>query len=494
MSDSAMTGLPEGLPTDHLYIGGTWVRPAAAGMLDVLTASTEELYAKVAEATEPDINRAVAAARHAFDFGPWARMSPQERAPFLISIARGLEQRSAELGHAWTSETGTVTGFANSISTHIAGVFRDYAAMADRFAFEERRATTIGLPMGIVQKQPVGVVAAIVPWNAPLILMTIKVAPALLAGCTVVLKAAPEAPIEAYILAQIVAAAGVPPGVLNVVTADRAASEALVRHPGVDKVSFTGSSATGKRIASLCGERIARVNLELGGKSPAIILDDCALEATADGLVNSITTMSGQTCGSLTRVIVSRTRHDALIDALSDRFEALKIGDPFDPAVELGPLAMQRQRDRVEHYIAAGVADGARLVTGGRRPAALQRGYYIEPTLFTEVNNSWRIAREEIFGPVMSVIVASDEEQAIAIANDTDYGLNASVFTGDVEHAYAVARRLRAGTVGHNGHHTDFALGMGGFKQSGIGREGGELGLQAYLESKAILLAAELAG
>ena len=485
---------PPSIATDRLFIGGEWVPPARDSMFDVISPSTEALYLRVAEATADDVDRSVAAARHAFDRGPWPRMTPGERAPFLHAIADGIAARGAELGSAWTSQIGVLNGLATYVSGNMAQMFRSYADLGDSFAFEERRPTSSGAATGLLVREPVGVVAAIVPWNSPLVLMVVKLAPALLAGCTVILKASPEAPVEAYIMAEIAAAAGLPPGVLNVITADREVSEQLVRHPGVDKVSFTGSSAAGRRIASICGERIARVTLELGGKSPAIILDDYNADAAAAGLMPAVAMMSGQTCAALTRVIVTRHRRQALLDALAARFEALRVGDPFDESTELGPLAMRRQRDRVEHYIAVGQAEGARLVTGGGRPRGLDRGFFIEPTLFTDVDNASTIAREEIFGPVMSVIVADDEEQAVEIANDTVFGLNSAVFTNDVDRAYAVARRLRAGTVGHNGYRTDFAVGFGGFKQSGIGREGGVEGLLAYLESKTILLDAEYNG
>ena len=494
MSVQTPVGSPPSIATDRLFIGGEWVAPASDSMFDVISPSTEGLYLRVAEATAPDVDRSVAAARHAFDRGPWPRMTPVERAPFLRAIADGIAARGAELGSAWTSQIGVLNGLATYVSGNMAEMFRDYADLSESFAFEERRPTSSGAATGMLVREPVGVVAAIVPWNSPLVLMVVKLAPALLAGCTVILKASPEAPVEAYIMAEIVAAAGLPPGVVNVITADREVSEQLVRHPGVDKVSFTGSSAAGKRIASICGERIARVTLELGGKSPAIILDDYDADAAAAGLMPAVHMMSGQTCAALTRVIVTRQRRQALLDALTARFEALRVGDPFDESTELGPLAMRRQRDRVEHYIAVGQAEGARLVTGGGRPRGLDRGFFIEPTLFTDVDNGSTIAREEIFGPVMSVIVADDEEQAVEIANDTVFGLNSAVFTNDVDRAYAVARRLRAGTVGHNGYRTDFGIGFGGFKQSGIGREGGVEGLLAYLENKTILLDAEYSG
>ena len=274
---------------------------------------------------------------------------------------------------------------------------------------------------------------------------------------------------------------------VNVLTADREVSELLVRHPGVDKVSFTGSTAAGRKIGAICGERVARFTLELGGKSPAVILDDYDLGKAAEVLARATPIMSGQVCASLTRVIVSDQRHDQLVDALSAAFQAIKVGDPFDSANQMGPLAIERQRDRVEGLIAIGKAEGARLACGGGRPSHLNRGFYIEPTVFGDVDNNSTIAREEIFGPVVSVIRASDEEQAIAIANDSIYGLNASVFTNDPERAYAVGRRLRSGTVGHNAFKADFSIAFGGFKQSGIGREGGVEGLLPYLETKTMI-------
>jgi aldehyde dehydrogenase (NAD+) len=337
-------------------------------------------------------------------------------------------------------------------------------------------------------REPVGVVGAIIPWNAPLSLITYKIAPALIAGCTVILKASPEAPGEAYVMAEIAEAVGLPPGVLNVVTADREVSELLVRDPRVDKITFTGSTAAGRRIASLCGERIARCTLELGGKSAAVILDDMDLAAAAASLAGAECFLAGQVCSSLTRIVVSQNRHDELVEALAGTFSQVRVGDPFDAQTQMGPLVAERQRDRVEGYIAKGVAAGATLATGGGRPKDLERGWFIEPTVFGNVDNSSAIAQEEIFGPVLSVIPAQNEEQAIAIANDTIYGLNASVFTNDVERARDVARQLRSGTVGHNAFRTDFGIAFGGFKQSGIGREGGTEGLLPFLETKTVIL------
>ena len=282
-----------------------------------------------------------------------------------------------------------------------------------------------------------------------------------------------------------------PPGVLNVVTADREVSELLVRNPDIDKITFTGSTAAGRRIASLCGERIARCTLELGGKSAAVVLDDMDLQTAAGAIIGAECFLTGQVCSSLTRIIVSRSRHDELVEALASTFSQVRVGDPFDPQTQMGPLAMDRQRDRVEGYIAKGIAEGATLATGGGRPKDLERGYYIEPTVFGNVDNQSTIAREEIFGPVLSVIAADNEDHAVTLANDTIYGLNASVFTNDVDRARQVAGQLRSGTVGHNAFRTDFGMAFGGFKQSGLGREGGTEGLLPFLETKTVILSGE---
>jgi acyl-CoA reductase-like NAD-dependent aldehyde dehydrogenase len=371
----------------------------------------------------------------------------------------------------------------------LGGIYEYYAGLADTFPFEEQRTPSPGAGnVGLIVREPVGVVAAIIPWNSPSTLIAYKIAPALLAGCTVLIKASPEAPGAAYVIAEVCEKVGLPPGVLNILTADRTVSELIVRHPDVDKVTFTGSTAAGKRIAAICGERIARCTLELGGKSAAVILDDYDLGTAATTISSLAGMMTGQVCSSLTRIVVTRRRHDALLDALSASFSKVKVGDPFDPSTEMGPLAMSRQRARVEAYIAKGRAEGAELATGGRRPPHLDRGYYIEPTVFGNVDNNMTIAREEIFGPVLSVLPVEDEAAAVEVANDTVYGLNASVFTNDVERAYSTARRLRSGTVGHNSFRTDFGIAFGGFKQSGIGREGGTEGLFPFLETKTVIL------
>lgn len=476
---------------DRFFIGGEWAAPSGSGMIDVINSGTEELFVSVAEAEEADVNRAVASARQAFDKGPWTRMSHAERAGYLKAIGAELRARAEDLARIWTNESGVIHGVSSPSSVGLGGVYDYYAGLADTFPFVERHTPTSGGKVGLLVREPVGVVAAIIPWNAPAMLIAYKCAPALLAGCTVIVKASPEAPGAAYILAEACEKVGLPSGVINILTANREVSELLVRHPGVDKVTFTGSTAAGRRIASICGERIARCTLELGGKSAAVILDDYDVGAAAKTISGLATFLTGQVCSSLTRIIVSRKRHDELVDALSASFSGVKVGDPFDPGTQMGPLAMSRQRDRVESLIAQGKAEGATLATGGGRPAHLNRGYFIEPTVFGNVSNDATIAREEIFGPVLSVIPADNEAAAVEIANDTIYGLNASVFTNDTDRAYSVSRELRSGTVGHNSFRTDFGIAFGGFKQSGIGREGGVEGLHPFLEAKTIIMNAE---
>jgi acyl-CoA reductase-like NAD-dependent aldehyde dehydrogenase len=381
---------------------------------------------------------------------------------------------------------GILHTFAQATVDSEIGMIEFYADMADTFPWLERHQTQDG-GIGLLAREPVGVVGIIVPWNGPLPVIVANLAPSLLAGCTTIIKSSPEAPGEAYIIAEIAQKVGLPPGVINIVTADREVSELLVRDPRVDKIAFTGSTAAGRRIASILGERIGRATLELGGKSAAVVLDDADISTAAMTLAGAECLMTGQVCASLTRIVVSRSRHDELVEALSANFANVVIGSPFDASSQMGPLAMRRQRDRVEGMIEAGVAQGATLATGGRRPTHLDRGFFIEPTVFGNVDNSWQIAQEEIFGPVLSVIPAENEQDAIRIANDTIYGLNSAVFSPDLDRAYRVSRQLRSGTVGINQFKLDFRIAFGGFKQSGIGREGGVDGLRGYLEAKTIL-------
>lgn len=475
---------------DRFFIDGAWVAPSSKASFAVINPATEERWLTVAEGQAADMDHAITAARHAFDEGPWPMLTHAERAAYLHAMGTALKDRVDELANIWTSEMGVLHGISRAGVAASVDVFHYYASLADSFAFQERHKPAVG-QVGLLVREPVGVVAAIIPWNAPFKLLAYKIAPALLAGCTVVLKPSPEAPGSAYLVAEVAEQIGLPKGVLNMVVADRDVSERLVRSPAIDKVTFTGSSAAGKRIGAICGERIARCTLELGGKSAAILCDDYDVEAVATTLAGSTPVMTGQVCASLTRVIVPAARHDALVEAMAAEFARLRVGDPFDPATQMGPLATARQRDIVESYVQAGRSDGAILATGGGRPAHLNRGFYVEPTLFAGVDNNMKIAREEIFGPVVSVIPAASEAQAIAIANDSPFGLNAAVFTNDPDRALAAARRLRSGTVGQNGMRTDFTIAFGGFKQSGIGREGGVEGLMPFLETKTIVLDGE---
>lgn len=474
---------------DRLYIDGRWVPASSQRFIDVIAPATEEIFLSVAEADESDIDRAVDAARRAFDSGPWPRMSHAERADYLRRIGDAMDRRVEDIATIWPNEMGIIHAMAHPFAGTVGNIYRYYAGLADSFAWEERFDNP---PMGgdyaLIVNEPVGVVGAIVPWNAPVNIIAFKLAPALIAGCTAVLKLSPEAPGTGYLLAEIADEIGLPPGVINVVTADRDASERLVRHPGIDKIGFTGSSGVGKRIASICAERMARYTLELGGKSAAVILDDYDVEQAAQSLVGSACAMTGQICSSLTRIVVGADRHDQLVDALAAGFSQVVVGDPFDPATGMGPLAAQRQRDRVEEMVRQAERDGNRIVTGGKRPAHLNRGWFFEPTVIVNADNNDFIAREEIFGPVLTVIKARDEEDAVAIANDTRFGLNNSVFTKDTEKAYRIARRLHSGTVGHNAWRSDMSIGFGGFKESGIGREGGVNGLRAYLEPKTLIM------
>lgn len=472
---------------DRLFIGGAWVAPALAGMIEIVSPDTEQIVERVAEASEQDMIRAVAAARDAFDHGPWPRLPPARRIALLHGMADLLEARHEELARLWSLQMGGPIGIAPFMVAGGTATFRSSLACAASFAFEQRVASPAAAATLLIH-EPVGVVAAIAPWNAPYSLMVNKIAPALAAGCTLVMKPAPETPLEAYIIAECAEAAGLPPGVLNLVASHRAAADHLVRNPDVDKVSFTGSTATGHHIAAICAARMARCTLELGGKSAAIVLADFPVDEAAAILTRTITLLSGQVCSVLSRALVPRDRHDAIASAVASQMAAVRIGHSDDPAAQMGPIASRRQLERIEAYVAKGVEEGATLVTGGNRPAHPDRGCFIAPTLFSNVDNRMSIAREEIFGPVLCLIPYADEEDAIRLANESIYGLNGAVLTRNAEAAYRIGRRIRSGRFGQNGIRADGSLPSGGFKQSGIGREGGQAGLLAYLETKVLFL------
>ena len=473
---------------EELFIDGRWVAPSSPKRLNPVNPATEEVITSVAEATESDMDKAVDAARRAFDEGPWPRLSHVERGEYVMKLAQLLEQRTPQLAALWTEQMGGLASFAPIMAGGATFQLKYFAGLAATYPFETRQPSSLGQGTAIIIREPVGVVAAIAPWNAPYGIMAQKIGPALVAGCTIIMKPSPETPLEAYVIAECAQQAGFPTGVINLVPANREASDHLVRNPDVDKVSFTGSTVAGRRIGQVCADRVARVTLELGGKSAAIVLDDFPVEQAAQALTGSICIMSGQVCATLSRVIVPRAKQKAFSEAFAEAMRGIRVGDPNDPSSQMGPLAMERQLHRVQSYIEKGTQQGARLVTGGNRPSHLRRGYYFEPTLFADVDNRSTIAQEEIFGPVISMIPSDDMDDAVRIANDSIYGLNGAVFTKDADAAYRVGRRLRTGSIGQNGLKLDFAIPYGGFKQSGIGREGGPENFHAYTETKTVLL------
>jgi acyl-CoA reductase-like NAD-dependent aldehyde dehydrogenase len=478
----------------ELYIDGRWSPPASDERFGVVSPSTEEVVGEVPLATTADMDRALAAARTAFDDGPWPRTPPAERAAVLARAAALLRKREGDIAGVTVDEMGCAISQAPQAQTGlVAPLFDYYASVAREHEFE--RTVRAGERAGLVTEEPVGVVAAIVPWNAPVTLAAWKTAPALAAGCTVVLKPPPEAPLSNFVLAEALDEAGVPPGVVNVVPGGREVGEHLVTHPATDKVAFTGSTAAGKRIMSLCGERVTRVSLELGGKSAAIVLDDADLSTVIPRLVGGAMHLSGQVCGAHTRVLVPRALYSSALEAAGAAAAAVPYGDPHDPATVVGPLVAARQRERVEDYVALAVTDGARVVAGGSRPAHLPRGWYVPPTILGDVDNGMRVAREEIFGPVLCLIAYDGgEDAAVRIANDSPYGLSGGVWSADDARALAVARRVRTGSVSVNGSYPPFPfVPFGGFKESGLGRELGPEGLQSFLEPRSIGLPPALA-
>jgi aldehyde dehydrogenase (NAD+) len=474
------------LHRDAFYIDGDWASPRGEETFTVVSPSTEEAVGSLPLATPPDIDRAVDAAQKAFTEGPWPRMAASERAQILSRAAELLAERSPDIAAVTTDEMGCAVSQAPQAQTGlVAPLFRYYAELLETFELE--RTVVSGERAGLVTQEPVGVVAAIVPWNAPVTLAAWKTAPALAAGCAVVLKPAPEAPLSNFVLAEVLHEAGVPPGVFNVVPAGREVGEHLVTHPGIDKVAFTGSTAAGKRIMALCAERMTRVSLELGGKSASILLDDADLASVVPRVVHGVMHLSGQVCGAQTRVLVPRRAAEDVLAIAAETAAGIVVGDPHDPATEVGPLVAARQRERVEGYIALAADAGARVVAGGGRPAHLPRGWYVAPTILGDVDNSMRVAREEIFGPVLSVIPHDGDDDAVRIANDSQYGLAGGVWSGDDRRALDTARRLRTGSIAVNGSFPPFPLvPFGGFKESGIGRELGAEGLLNFLEPRSI--------
>lgn len=479
--------MPISLLTDHdtIFIGGQWVPSTSHQRLEVVSPWTEEVIATVPSGSREDMDQAVVMARRALTTGLWPLMSLDERIAVLVRFRELLVKHGEELAQLITEEMGcTITQSRNIQVTNPVGILDGYLEAAASYPFRSIRRSGAG--QALVTRKPVGVVAAVVPWNVPASLTAQKIVPALLAGCTVVLKPAPETPLDAYFIARLLTEAGLPPGVVNVVPADREVSEYLISHPGVAKVTFTGSSAAGRRIAEICGRDLRRVTLELGGKSAAVILDDADLESAVSALRLGSFRNNGQICSLKTRILVPSRQEDEFLDRLNGMLESMPVGDPRDPKTEIGPLVSARQREKVEGYIATGRSEGGVLVRGGGRPTDLDRGWFVEPTVITRVHPDSTIAQEEIFGPVVAIIPYESEEEAIAIANNSDYGLNGAVFTSDIDRGLRVANRIQTGTVELNGNPAGFSAPMGGVKFSGLGREFGPEGLDPFIELQSI--------
>jgi betaine-aldehyde dehydrogenase len=470
----------------RLFIGGAWCDPHSDAVVEVVGAHTEELIGTVPEADSTDVDRAVDAARRAFDSSDWPHRQVEDRIAAVGRIIEEFGRRAEEMARTISAENGATIGFSRlgqvGAPLDIMASMTDVAAAT---AWEERRPGRYA--DFLLRREPVGVVGAIVAWNVPQVLIATKLAPALLAGCTVVVKAAPEASLDAMLLAEVVEVAALPEGTVSVLTGGVETGRALVDHPGVDKIAFTGSTAAGRDIAARCGRGLRRLSLELGGKSAAVMLDDADLEATVKGLRYASFVNNGQACAAQTRILAPRSRYAEVVDAVAGLADSLPVGDPFDPTTKVGPMVSRRQRDRVRAYIEQASAQGARLVAGGAGPPPAQPvGWYVRPSVFADVDNGMTVAQEEIFGPVLCVIPYDDDADAVRLANDSRYGLAGSVWTSDPERGLALARSVRTGTFGINGYAPDPLAPFGGYKESGIGREWGPAGLDEYLETKAI--------
>jgi acyl-CoA reductase-like NAD-dependent aldehyde dehydrogenase len=474
---------PHGEPIvrDKLYIAGEWVDPDGRGTIDVLDATTEKVIGRVPEGTAADADRAAQAARAAF--GDWSQTPAGERAQLCQAVAQALGERSEELAALISREVGMPIGLSRMIQVGLPTMsFASMPELVEQFPWEEQVGNSV------LAREPVGVVGAITPWNYPLHQISAKVAPALAAGCTIVVKPSEVTPLNAFVLAEIMAAVGVPAGVFNLVTGyGPVVGEALAASPVVDMISFTGSTRAGKRVAEVAAQTIKRVALELGGKSPNVVLSDADLQAAVVDGIGKCFLNSGQTCSALTRMLVPRERLAEAEAIAAAALEQIRLGDPFEEGTTLGPLVSDAQRQRVRDYIRTGQEEGAKLVAGGAEaPEGLERGYFVRPTVFSEVRPEMTIAQEEIFGPVLALMPYESEDEAVEIANGTIYGLAGGVWSGDPEHARQVARRLRTGQVEINGATFNPLAPFGGYKQSGHGRELGRYGLEEFLEVKAI--------
>lgn len=475
----------------RLYIDGRWVDSETDVVLDVLNPATEEVIARVPQATVGEVGRAIEAARRAFDDGPWPTMPPRERARVMLRMADAMDKRRAELVDLNIAEAGSTRMLAEYLQVGIP--LQHFRDMAERilpaFAFERGVLPTVGdgIGQGVVVREPAGVAALISAYNFPFFLNVMKLAPAMAAGCTVVLKPAPTTPLEAFVLGEIADEAGLPPGVLNIVTGDIDAGRALTTDPRVDLVSFTGSDVVGRLVYEQAAPGLKKVVLELGGKSPNIICDDADLAAATTSVIGNMITHAGQGCALFTRTLVHRSRYDELVAAVTAGLATIKVGNPAEADTLMGPLISEEQRSKVESLIATGVEQGAKIAFGGGRPAQ-EKGFFLEPTLFVDVDNSMDIARQEFFGPVGVIIPFDDDDHAVRLANDSEFGLGGSVFAADPVRALSIARRIRTGMVSINGGGGGVTphIPFGGYKQSGLGREWGEAGLEEYLQTKAI--------
>lgn len=473
---------------DTLFIGGEWIAPSSTDRFTIASAATEEVIGSVPEGKKADADKAVAAARRAFDDPKgWAHWEPAQRADALERLAVELDKRAEDTAQTVSSENGIPVAVTSAVESYFpAASLRYYAGLIRELPVETSQASPFGNQTR-VRREPIGVVLAIAPWNYPQSLSATKVAPALAAGATVVLKPSPETPLDSYIFAEAVEAAGLPAGVFNLVPGGTEVSEYLVTHPGIDKIGFTGSTPVGKSIALAAAKLLRPVTLELGGKSAAIFLDDADLDLATIGEQLFLSTLvgNGQTCYVSTRILAPKNRYKEVVDAMAGFASYLKVGDPLDPTTQIGPLVSSVQRDRVEGFIAQGKSS-AKLVAGGGRPSGFDKGWYVEPTVFADVDNRSAIGAQEIFGPVLSVIEYTDVDDAVRIANDSDFGLAGTVWTTDHERGLGVARRVQAGSVGINAYLPDFTAPFGGVKSSGIGREFGPQGLDAYTQFKSI--------
>jgi geranial dehydrogenase len=470
---------------DSFFIGGEWVAPASSKRFELINAGTQESLGSVPEAVEADVDRAVAAARQAFDHSTWATRAPSERAAAMRRFAEALQKRAPDLAQAVSQQNGMPIFLSEMLEGGFSvGVLSYYAGLADTLALSEKRPSQMGVET-LVERSALGVVAAIVPWNFPVTLAISKIAPALAAGCTLVIKPSPGTVLDSYVMAEAAKEADLPPGVINWVAADRAVGAYLVSHPGVDKVAFTGSTGAGRAIAKSCGELLRPVTLELGGKSAAIILDDANLDLVVQGLPMASLLNNGQACYNGTRILAPASRYNDVVAAVTAMAQGFKLGDPMDRTTTMGPMATAAHRDRVESYIAKGKTE-ARLVAGGGRPKGLDRGWFVEPTVFADVDNMAVIAQEEIFGPVLSVIKYQDEADAVRIANQSAFGLGGSVWSSDGERAMALARQVQTGTIGINGYMPSVGSPFGGIKASGLGREFSPEAIGGYQQLKSI--------